>query len=147
MAGKVIGEFTPAQVPLLATDSFIVSRDGTTLTRGTLAQVLALVQAAPVAVNAQTGTAYALALADAGAEVTMSNAAANVVTVPPDSSVAFPVGTVVAVTQLGAGQTGVAAGSGVSLQSASSMNCRSQFSKLGVQKLAADAWLVFGDMA
>ena len=41
----------------------------------------------------QTGTAYTLVLADAFKLVAMNNAAANTLTVPPNSSVAFPIGT------------------------------------------------------
>src|SRR5689334_11950484 len=58
-----------------------------------------------IGVNAQTGTTYTLVLGDAGKVVEMNNAASNTLTVPPNSSVAFPVNTVIEVFQLGAGAT------------------------------------------
>lgn len=53
-------------------------------------------------VNAQTGTSYTLLLTDAGKQITMSNSAASTLTIPTNS-VAFAVGTVIKVIQLGAG--------------------------------------------
>ena len=47
----------------------------------------------------------------------MDNAAANTLTVPPNSSVAFPVGTSIPIRQAGAGQTTIVAGSGVAITS------------------------------
>ena len=44
-------------------------------------------------INTQTGTTYTFVLTDAGKLVTCDNAAAISVTVPPNSSVAFPTGT------------------------------------------------------
>ena len=68
---------------------------------------------APIhSVNTQTGTSYTLVLGDANGLVDTDNGSANTVTVPPNSSVAFPVGTQVLVVQQGAGQTTIVAGSG-----------------------------------
>ena len=66
------------------------------------------------AITANTQTAsYTLVLGDAAKAIEMNVASANNLTVPPDSSVAFPVGTVLEVLQYGAGQTTiVAAGAG-----------------------------------
>jgi hypothetical protein len=55
-------------------------------------------------INAQTGTTYTLVRADAEKLITLSNAAAITLTVPTNSSVAFSLGTVVTLAQLGAGQ-------------------------------------------
>ncbi|MFK2904583.1 hypothetical protein ISP17_11455 [Dyella ginsengisoli] len=102
-------------------------------------------------VNAQTGTAYTLALTDAPSPVyqgivTMNNAAANTLTVPPNSSVAFPVGTQIQVAQLGAGQTAIAAGVGVTVNNPSSLTARAQYSTLVLTQVAANAWVLGGDM-
>ena len=59
---------------------------------------------------------YELALADGNSLLEMNVAAANTLTVPPDSAVAFPVGTTVEVGQMGAGQTSIVAGAGVTLR-------------------------------
>lgn len=129
---------------------------------GTAGQVLTVVSGAPawaaipappvLPVNAQTGTAYALAATDAPAAngyqgiVTMNNAAANTVTVPANSTVPFPVGTQVQLVQLGAGQTAVAAASGVTVSNPSSLTARAQYSTLVLTQVAANVWVLGGDM-
>jgi len=100
---------------------------------------------AGLAINVQTGTAYTTVLTDDAALVTMNNAAANVVTVPPNSSVAYPLGAVLQVAQLGAGSTSFAAGSGVTLDTASSLVCRTQYSQISATQVATNTWLVGGD--
>ena len=70
-----------------------------------------------IGINPQTGTTYTLALADQGKLVTASNASAITITVPPNSSAAYAVGTQIGVMQTGAGQVTLAAGAGVTLNS------------------------------
>lgn len=104
----------------------------------------------PVAqpINAQTGTTYTLVAGDAGKLVTLDNAGAVSLTAPQDSDATIPVGTYVDVMQLGAGQVTVVAGSGATLRvSGATGKARAQYSRLGVQKIAADTWSVFGDLA
>jgi len=43
----------------------------------------------------------------------MNNAAANTITIPTNATVAFPIGTIILITQLGAGATTIAAAAGV----------------------------------
>ena len=97
-------------------------------------------------INAQTGTAYTLVLADAGALVTMSNADANTLTVPPDSAVAFPVGNRVDIGQDGAGQTTVAAGSGVTIRTPETLKIRKRWGKATLIKRATDTWDLEGNL-
>ena len=100
-----------------------------------------------VTVSAQTA-AYALVLTDAGKAVEITSASAANVTVPPNSTVAFPIGTIIEVDQLGAGQVTLVAGSGVTLQSAGALlKTRAQYSGVSLRKRAADTWLVVGDLA
>lgn len=98
------------------------------------------------AVNAQTGTTYTLVLGDANDIVTMDNASANVLTIPPNSSVAFTVGTVINVIQLGAGATSVTAGSGVTLNGVSTGSgaLDAQYAACSMVKLATDTWHIGG---
>lgn len=104
-------------------------------------------------VNAQTGTAYTLALTDAPSTsasqgiVTMTNASANVLTVPAHSVVAFPVGTVIQVVQRGAGQTSIAATSPATVENASSANARVQNSTMVLTNMGTDDWVLSGDVA
>ena len=65
-----------------------------------------------------TGTSDTLVLADNGGGVTYSNAAATTSTIPPNSSVAFAVGTKIVLINLGAGVVTVTAGAGVTVNGA-----------------------------
>lgn len=96
--------------------------------------------------SAQTAS-YTLVLGDAGKMVTMTNASANNLTVPPNSSVAFPVNTRIDVIQYGAGQTTVVAGAGVTLfSSGSKLKLTGQYSGASLWKKASDTWVVVGDL-
>jgi hypothetical protein len=98
--------------------------------------------------NAQTGTSYTLALTDSGKFVTQSNASAITTTVPPNSSVAFPIGTQVNLLQLGAGQVTVAAGAGVTIRSESSkLKLKGQYATATCVKIATDEWVLLGNTA
>lgn len=97
--------------------------------------------------NAQTGTTYTLVAADAGKMITMSNASANTLTVPPNSSVAFATNTRIDVIQYGAGQTSIAAGSGVTIRSSGSkLKLTGQYSAASLWKKGTDEWILVGDI-
>lgn len=96
--------------------------------------------------NAQTGTTYTLALTDEGKLVTLSNASAITLTVPPNSSVAFDVGTYIDLAQIGAGQVTVAQGSGVTVNATPGLKFRAQYAGASLRKIATDTWLLFGDL-
>ena len=96
--------------------------------------------------NEQTAT-YTLVLADDGKIVEMNVAGANVLTIPPNSSVAFPVGTQIIVIQTGAGQTTLTAGAGVTLNATPGTNLRTQYSGATLIKRATDTWIAIGDLA
>jgi len=95
-------------------------------------------------INAQTGTTYTLLLADASKHVSMSNASANTLTVPPNSAVAFPVGIKVFITQGGAGSTTIAAGAGVTINAPDDVTLAigKQYSSRVCQKTGTDTWLL-----
>ena len=98
--------------------------------------------------NAQVGTTYTLALTDDGKVVEMNNASANTLTVPPNSSVAFPVGSQILVLQTGAGQTTVAAGAGVTINSKDgNLKLSAQWCAATLIKRATDVWVVVGDLS
>ena len=96
--------------------------------------------------NVQTGTSYTLVLSDGWKIVTMSNAGANTLTVPPNSSVAFPVGTRIDVGQDGSGQTTIAAGAGVTIHTPETLKIRKQWGKVTLFKRATDTWDVEGNL-
>lgn len=98
-----------------------------------------------LSINAQTGTAYTLVLADAGKVIEMNNASANTLTVPPNSSVAFPVGTKIDIVQTGAGETSIAPGSGVTLNSdTNKRKINAQWAAATLIKRGTDTWALIG---
>ena len=104
-----------------------------------------------LAINAQSAS-YTAVLADGNNTlVTISNASANTFTIPPNSSVAFPVGTILNIAQTGAGQTTITQGSGVTITStgatASAPKTRVQYSGATAIQTSANNWLVLGDIA
>jgi hypothetical protein len=103
---------------------------------------------APYRINAQTGTSYTLVLSDQQKLITLTNASAITLTVPPNSSVAFPIGTVIEFIQGGAGQVTFAAGAGVTLaEYQSKTKLAGQYAGATMIKIAADTWWIVGNLA
>ena len=96
-------------------------------------------------INTQAGS-YTLALVDSQAYVRMTSATGVNLTVPPNSTVAFPVGTVIQVRQAGAGKVTVVAGGGVSVLTAETLLLRKQGSTASLIKVATDTWDLVGDL-
>lgn len=104
--------------------------------------------ATKVTTNAQTGTTYTLALTDAGYVVELNNASAITLTVPPNSSVAFPTGSRIDLIQTGAGQVTVAAGAGVTINSkGAALKITGQWSAATLIKRATNTWVLVGDLS
>jgi len=98
--------------------------------------------------NAQVGTTYTPVLTDAGKVVTLTNGSAIAVTVPLNSSVAFPIGTQITFAQTGAGKVTFAGAVGVTVYSADSfLSLRTQYSSGTLIKTATNTWLLIGDIA
>lgn len=103
---------------------------------------------AATTINTYAGTTHTLGLADQNAVAAFSNASAVTLTIPPDSTTDFPVGTFVEVYQGGTGDITPTAGSGVTL------NVRGSFTKtagqhavIALRKSAANTWYMVGDLA
>jgi len=102
--------------------------------------------------SAQTAT-YTVVLGDAFKLVTMSVAGANDFQIPTNANVAYEVGTVINVIQIGAGQTTIkAVTSGTTTISstgatATAPKLRAQYSAASCIKVATDTWYVVGDIA
>jgi hypothetical protein len=100
-----------------------------------------------VDLNSQSGTTYTLVLTDAGKMIRCTNASAVTVTVPLNSSVAFPTGTVIEVRQAGAGQVTISPTGGVTLNSESSMRkTAAQYRGVSLIKVATDTWDLDGSL-
>jgi hypothetical protein len=97
--------------------------------------------------NAQSA-AYTLVLADNGKHIYSANSAAQTLTVPPNSSVAFPTGSTATIVNNGAAAITIAAGSGVTLCLAGTATTGSRtLAVRGIAtllKVATDTWFVTG---
>lgn len=102
-------------------------------------------------INAQTGTTYTTVLADNGKLITQTNASPITTTIPPFSSVAYPVGAQLNFVQYGAGKVTFAQGVGVTISStgatATAPELRAQYSSATAICVAQDDWLIAGDIA
>jgi len=125
-----------AQVKAFDSTDYATSAQGTTADNALQARG---------AVNAQTGTTYTLVIGDEYLDgVRMTNASANTLTIPPNSAVAFPVGTKVFITQGGAGSTTIAAGAGVTINAPSTVTLAidEQWESRVCQKTGTNEWLL-----
>jgi hypothetical protein len=98
-----------------------------------------------IATNPQSAS-YTLVLADDGKIIEVNNGSANTVTIPLNSSVAFPIGTQITVLQTGAGQTTIAATGGVTLNATPGLKLRAQWSSVTLIKRGTDTWVAVGDL-
>ena len=112
---------------------------GTSGTSGTSANTL-------ITTNRQTAS-YSLVTSDQDKLVEMNVGSANNLTVPLNSSQAFPIGSQVMVTQYGAGATTIVATGGVTLRSlGGALKLNGQYSAASLIKIATDEWDVFGNL-
>jgi hypothetical protein len=87
--------------------------------------------------NTQTGS-YSTVLTDAGKVITMSNASANTVTIPANSSVAYVIGTRINILNLGAGACTPTAAAGVTINGTITALATNGFASL--VKTATNTW-------
>jgi hypothetical protein len=130
----------------VGTNGFAVLADSSTATG------LAYSGGIPISFDAETAT-YTVVLGNAYQLVTMNNASANNFQIPTNASVAFPVGTIINVLQIGAGQTTIqAVSSGTTTinstgATATAPKLRARYSAASCIKSATDTWYVIGDIA
>ncbi len=98
-----------------------------------------------VSIDPETAS-YTLVLSNREQMVEMNVGSANTLTVPANSSVAFPIGTRVHVVQTGSGQTTITPGSGVTINGTPGLKTRAQWSAVTLVKRATDTWIAFGDL-
>lgn len=143
---------TPANVAVGSNDTVLVA--DSTQTAGvkwatlTAAQIptLSSAKVPTLDTNSQTGN-YTLVLGDAGKTILMGSGSAQTLTIPLNSSVAFPTGTKIDIVQTGAGQADVAGTAGVTLNSdASKKKINVQYGAATIIKTATDTWVLIGNL-
>lgn len=98
-------------------------------------------------VNIQTGTTYTFVLGDADTVIVRAgNAGSQTYTIPPNASVNFPVGTTLTVVAYGAGALSLVQGAGVTLRPSSPQVARARYSTITAVQIAANEWIVGGDV-
>jgi hypothetical protein len=96
--------------------------------------------------NSNTGS-YTLTINDQGKILPFSTSSTGTITVPLNSSVAFPTGSFVNFIQTGTGPILMTGASGVTIQSESSkLKLKGQYAVAGVVKTDTDTWVAFGNL-
>lgn len=121
--------------PYVQSSDLVSSYPGTS---STLATRIDAVSYAGNGLNDQTGTSYTLVLTDVGKTITLSNAGAVTVTIPANSSVAAPAGSIVRFVNKGAGTVTIQPTGGVTLNGGNLT--LPQFAAVQIVKLATDTW-------
>ena len=149
MADKKISALTAKSDDLETTDIFAIAEDdgaGGYVSKGITGDEIKK-GITEVAHNAQTGTSYTLVLTDRDKLVEMDNASANTLSVPLNSSVAFPIGTQILVVQKGAGQTRIVGLGGATVYSESSHSyIVGQYGMATLVKCGTDTWYLGGNL-
>ena len=95
--------------------------------------------------NLVTGN-YTLQLSDVGKVIAVNNSASATVTVPLNSSVTFPIGTLINVYAMTAQQVIVSAATGVTLRPANSVRLFEQYTEISLRKRDLNEWVVSGNV-
>lgn len=100
-----------------------------------------------ITINTQETDAYTLVLADDGKLVDIDYATAATLTVPKNSSVAFPVGSGVLIRQKGAGQVTIAPVDGdVTINYQDGLKTTAQHAVAGLVQVATNVWVATGSL-
>lgn len=137
----------PASTPLTGDEVWHASQGSPPDSVGlSVGEVIDYGQSIPLSLQNKTAN-YTLVLADGvNRLITMEVASANTLTVPPNASVAFDVGTVVPLISIGAGQTTVVEGAGVTVNTPETLKLRMQYSAAVLIKVDTDEWVITGDL-
>lgn len=99
--------------------------------------------------NTQDAT-YTLVMSDAGKTIYHTSSSAHAWTIPPNSSVAFPLGTTIALLNIGSGAVTITRGSGVALREAGDSTdankTLAQWGQCILFKYATDSWIASGNI-
>jgi hypothetical protein len=106
---------------------------------------MSTVAASIIAINAQTGTSYTLAVGDVGKLVTCSNASGITVTIPAST---FAIGDQINIMQLGAGQITFSPAATVTMKSSGTKTKTfGQYAVATLINIASNDWVLVGNIA
>ena len=119
------------------TDEVAINRSGTSFKAKVAPQTLAVIE--------KTAN-HTLEASDAHKFIEGNHATGLNITVPPNSSVAFDVGTQITFQQTAAGAITFVQGSGVTIRSSETLKTRKSNSMATLIKTATDTWALAGDL-
>ena len=144
MAEKKISQLTAKNNPLETTDLLVISEDD-----GAGGYVTKYVTGAEInnfSVNTRTDN-YTFVLTDAHKLVELNHTGNKTLSIPANSSVAFPIGTEIKLANYGTGELRVAALVGVTLLSdGGKTKITAQYGVAQLIKRATDEWYLFGNI-
>ena len=145
LTGNVTGNASGTAATVTGAAQSAITSVGTLTSVTVTGAVTAGSVVAPLAINAQTGTTYTFVAGDASKLVTASNGSAQTSTVPPNSGVAFDIGTAITIIGIGSGKVTLAQGSGVTINSKDSDKAiDGQHASVTIIKTATDTWQLIG---
>lgn len=98
-------------------------------------------------IKTATGAAYTFALEDINRFLLLDRATGITATVPPNSAVAFPINSIINFEQAGAGVVTLAAGAGVTINSAGgNLLTNGQFAVGSLIKTGTNTWTAAGNL-
>ena len=134
-----------ANAVLVGTDTSTTAWTTSPTVTGTLTAGVAVGQA--VDLDRKTAD-YTLVLTDAGKVIEINSGSSENVTIPPNSGVAFPIGTQVVIVRLGAGAVVIVEGSGVTTRSdEDKAKIKSQYSSCVLIKHETNEWYILGNLS
>lgn len=119
--------------------------DGTNIVEGLTAVVGGLNAFRPIITV--SGTSKTFAISDANTYQRTTNGSAVSLTVPPNSSVAFTIGTEIEVFEAGAGQVSFVAGGGVTINYDTGLKISATKKGAALKKVGADEWDLVGSLS
>ena len=148
LTGNVTGNASGTAATVTGAAQSAITSVGT-LTGVTVSGTATIGVAVGQAVDLDRKTAdYTLVLTDAGKVIEINSGSSENVTIPPNSSVAFPIGTQIVVVRLGSGAVVITEGSGVTTRSDEDKNkIKSQYSSCVLIKHETDEWYILGNLA
>jgi len=79
--------------------------------------------------------------------IEVDSQSATTITIPTNSTVAYPVGTSIDILQTASGQVTIAGAQGVTVNATPGLKLRTQWSGATLFKRATDTWVVYGDLS
>jgi hypothetical protein len=136
--GTVTAPAITATALITASASGVAFTDGTQTKEGVASRT-------PIIQKTADYTLSALTERDSLIEV--NSASAVIVTIPANSTVAYPIGTSIDILQTGAGQISVAGAAGVTVNATPGLKLRTQWSGATLFKRATNTWVLYGDLS